>query len=144
MKTQVLFLIAISIFFISGINEKNFQKEVVGQWKKVAVGQDANNNRILEDAELMKNPEPGAYDNLHFFDNGKCRLFGMGMDLKGVYEIKTIDGKKMILVTADESSGAPGDKSKSALRFEIVSANANKLVVIPPIFSFMLVAYSKG
>ena len=144
MKSQPLILIAITIFFISGFSARNFQKEVIGQWKKAAVGQDANNNRILDDVEIMKNPEPGAYDNLHFFDNGKCKLFGMGMELKGVYEVKTIDGKKMILVTADESSGEPGDKSKSALRFEIVSTSANKLVVIPPIFSFMLVAYSKG
>jgi len=65
--------------------------------KKIASGEDANKNRVLDDAEVIKTPEPGAQDNLHFNSDGKCRVFGMGMETAGTYRVKTLNGKKMIL-----------------------------------------------
>jgi hypothetical protein len=121
-----------------------FANELVGQWKKIAGGEDANKNRVLEESEKMK-LEPGAQDNLHFFSDGKCKVFGMDMELKATYTVKTVNGKKTIFIYADDDADLPKeDRETSALKFEIVSLQGDKLVVIPPTFNFLLGVYSRS
>ncbi len=159
MKTHLLFLLAmlaILAYWNNNTEKTNagaeismllFQdSELVGHWLKTAGGEDANKNRILEDAEIIKNPEPGAYDNFHFYPGGKkYALFGMGIENKGNFVVKTFKGKKMIYAyTEDNPANLPEDeKDKHALKFEIVSLEKNKLVLIPPVYSFMLIVYTK-
>ena len=118
--------------------------EIVGQWKKNAAGQDANSNRILEESEKMK-LEPGAQDNIHLNADGKCKVFGMGMELDGTWLTKNYNGKKTLFIYTNDIANLPQeDKDKSAMRFEIVSLKDGKLVVIPPIFTFMLAEYVRS
>jgi len=117
--------------------------ELVGQWKRTAGGSDDNKNRILDESEKMK-LEPGAQDNLHFNANGKCKVFGMGMELEGTWLVKNYNGKRTIFVYTEDLKDLPQDeRDKSAMRFEIISLAGNKLVVIPPIYSFMLSVYTR-
>jgi hypothetical protein len=117
---------------------------LVGKWKKVAGGQDANKNRILEESEKMK-LEPGAQDNLDFRPDGKCNVFGMEMNLKASYKEKNVGGKRMIYVYAEDDADLPAeDRESSALKFEIVALEGDRLVVIPPTFTFLLAVYSRS
>ena len=161
MKILLLLLLGGPLSFLPGnkISEKSIESpsitsttqenvilanELVGQWKKIAGGQDANKNRVLEESEKMK-LEPGAQDNLHFFSDGKCKVFGMDMELKATYAVKNDNGKKTIFIYADDDADLPKeDRETSALKFEIVSLQGDKLVVIPPTFTFMLGVYSRS
>jgi hypothetical protein len=126
------------------IVEGAFANELVGQWKRTAGGQDANNNRVLEESEKMK-LEPGAQDNLNLNSDGKCKVFGMGMELEGTWLVKNYKGKKTLFVYTKDIADLPqDDRDVSAMRFEIVSIQGDKLVVIPPIFSFMLSEYTRS
>ena len=62
----------------------------------------------------------------------------MNMQFEGPYTIKSNDGKKKIFVyPADMDQGlTPAEQDKQALRFEIVSLEPNKLVLIPPVYEF--------
>jgi len=161
MKTYLLFLIIIPASFIYWNNQSfksielnevhptstincAYANELVGQWKRTAVGQDANSNRILEESEKTK-LEPGAQDNLNLNSDGKCKVFGMGMELEGTWLVKNYKGKKTLFVYTKDIANLPqDDKDVSAMRFEIVSIQGDKLVVIPPIFSFMLSEYTRS
>jgi hypothetical protein len=117
--------------------------ELVGQWKKVAAGQDVNNNRALEESEKMK-LEPTSQDNIHFNSNGKCKVFGMGLEVEGTWLVKNYKGKRTIFIYTDDIADLPQDeKDKSAMRFEYVSLKDGKLVVVPPIFISMLAVYTR-
>src|SRR5687768_9640511 len=76
-------------------------KEFVGHWKRTAGGSDDNKNRVLDESEKMK-LEPGAQDNLQFFSDGKCKVFGMGLEVKGTWVVKNYNGKKTIFVYVDD------------------------------------------
>jgi hypothetical protein len=132
MKTSLLFLVAIPAFLTYWNNHTEITNpvaenplsiskkivaadELAGQWKKVAGGEDANKNRVLDEAEIIKNPEPGAQDNLHFTDDGKCRVFGMGMELQGSYRVKNMNGKKMILINHNETSANLPEEKKTRM-----------------------------
>ena len=115
-----------------------FQTEYRGVWKRTASGADANNNRILDDAEIIKNPEPGAYDSIQFIDGSTIRISGMGMEVKDKFVIASIDGKRMCLISPNHD-----DLRKTSHKFEIVSYDDKKMVIVPPIYSFMLSVYTK-
>ncbi|HEY6502421.1 MAG TPA: hypothetical protein VIZ28_00475 [Chitinophagaceae bacterium] len=119
-------------------NEQASSAEIIGQWKRTAAGKDANKNRILDENEKMP-LEPGAHENLDFYKDKKCKVYGMGMELEATYAVKNDKGKKEIFIYV--KGEAPDDQS--AMKFEIVSAEPNKLVLVPPIYEFMLAAYTK-
>ena len=125
-------------------NKDLLANELAGQWKKIAAGQDANNNRILEESEKMK-LEPGAQDNINLNSDGKCKVFGMGMELEGTWLTKNYNGKKTLFIYTHDLAELPQEsKDKSAMRFEIVSLKDGKLVVIPPIYTFLLAEYARS
>ena len=133
-------------FEISSTISKNeiSANELVGQWKRTAGGSDDNKNRILDESEKMK-LEPGAQDNLHFNADGKCKVFGMGIEAEGTWLVKNYNGKRTLFVYTDDLKDRPQDeRDKSAMRFEIISLEANKLVVIPPIYLFMISVYTRS
>ncbi len=111
------------------------------RYKRVAAGEDVNKNRFLDENEKMKKLEPGAYDNIHFIDDRKIHIYGMGMDLYGVYKIKWEGPKMFFVITADTTLRVP--PSESAHKFEIVAGMQDSMLMIPPIFSFMLCIYEK-
>jgi len=108
--------------------------------RKVAAGEDANKNKILDESEKMKKLEPGAYDNIHFIDKRKVRIYGMGMEFYGLYKIRWEGNRMFFVISSDTTLREP--PSESAHKFEVLYGG-DTLVMIPPIYSFMLCAYVK-
>jgi hypothetical protein len=144
MKSLLLLLFTVPFFFHHpNKNDAVLANELAGQWKKIAAGEDANKNRILEESEKMK-PEPTSQDILHLNSDGKCKVTGMAMELEGTWLTKNYSGKKTLFIyTADIMDLPQEERDKSAMRFEIVSLQNGKLVVIPPIFISMLAIYTR-
>jgi hypothetical protein len=89
--------------------------------------------------------EPGAQDNIHLNSDGKCKVFGMGLELEGTWLTKNYNGKKTIFIYTNDIADLPQEqKDKSAMRFEIVSVKDGRLLVIPPIYSFLLAEYARS
>jgi hypothetical protein len=109
--------------------------------KRVAAGEDINKNGILEESEKMKKLEPGAYDNIHFIDRRIIRIYGMGMDFYGLYTFNKRGNKYFIEITPDTTRREP--LSNSAHKFEYLYWLQDTLVVVPPIYTFMLCQYKK-
>jgi len=110
--------------------------------KRVAAGEDVNKNRMLDGAERMKNLEPGAYDNIHFIDNRKIKIYGMGMEFYGLYRVKNEGNKVFMVITEDTTLREP--LSESSHKFEILAwLKEDSLLIVPPVFISMLCIYVK-
>ena len=109
--------------------------------QRVAAGEDVNKNRYLEENEKMKKLEPGAYDNIHFIDKRIIRIYGMGMEFYGLYKVKTQGNAVWVEITPDTTRREP--LPNSAHKFEILYWTQDTLVIIPPIYNFMLCGYKK-
>ena len=71
--------------------------------------------------------------------------FWNGYGIKSHLYLKTVNGKKTIFIYADDDADLPKEEREtSALKFEIVSLQGDKLVVIPPTFTFLLGVYSRS
>src|ERR1700741_3359341 len=100
------------------------------RYKRVAAGEDVNKNRWLDENEKMKKLEPGAYDNIHFIDDRKIRIYGMGMDLYGLYKIKWEGPKMFFVISSDTTLREP--LSDSPHKFEVVAGMQDSILMIPP------------
>lgn len=110
--------------------------------KRVAAGEDVNKNRMLDAAERMKYLEPGAYDNIHFIDNRKIKIYGMGMEFYGLYRVKNEGNKVFMIITEDTTLREP--LYESSHKFEILAwLKKDSLLIVPPVFISMLCIYEK-
>ena len=117
---------------------------LIGKWSKQAVGEDANKDLFLESSEFIRPPEPGANDTIEIYQDGKCRVHGMNMEFKGKAVVKFINGRnRLYMYPSDMPSGlSPEKQDKYALKFQIIRFGSGHMLVIPPVFESMLIAYS--
>lgn len=117
---------------------------IIGQWKKIAYGNDDNKNGVLDENEKEKRPEAGSYENLNFYEGGRYMSNGILGEMSGPYAVKNYNGKRTIfLYTDDEEEMTQKERDESAARFEIRSLESGKLIVTPPIYITMLVVYTR-
>lgn len=161
MKTYLHFLCAVLFIFLCCNNERKAAETgnepeavisnpsvetppIIGQWKKIAYGNDDNKNGVLDENEKEKRPEAGSYENLNFYQGGRYMFSGILGEMSGPYTVKNYNGKKTIfLYTDDEEEMTQKERDESAARFEIRSLESGKLVVAPPIYITMLVVYTR-
>jgi hypothetical protein len=124
--------------------EEKSDEGIVGEWKRVAYGEDKNNNKILDDNEVSDKPGLKGYDYYNFMSNGKC-IYDKDMKFEGTWEIKMYKNRNSIMVySKDLPAGlSQEERDKNSIILKIASIESAKFTVIPAHLGTTLVVYKR-
>lgn len=94
---------------------------IVGEWSLALEAYDANGNHLLDEEERKKGIKNHYY--YRFNPDGTCLIHTM--KFRGHYEIKELNGKKMLYTYLDE-----GENSGPENTYEIISESKDELVLL--------------
>jgi hypothetical protein len=119
-------------------------ESIVGEWKRMAYGEDKNNNKVLDDDEVSSKPGLKGFDYYHFMSNGKC-TWDKDMKFEGTWEIKEYKKRNSIMVySKDLPAGlSQEERDKNAIILKIASIESTKITVTPAHLGTTLVVYKR-